>query len=366
MHDQNKKREHELEQEGANKVLRWVAGVVVALLALFIVGGGIYSIYALQPVNRHNEDVVSVHIPEGANNDEIAGILKKDGLIHNTTIFKLWLKAHSATNFQAGDFYISPSMNNKQIVSQLQGGGGRPIIGHVLVKEGQTIDEVGDTIAKKTKYSKKEFLALMKNKKFLESLEKRYPELLSSSMKKKDVRYHLEGYLFPANYDVYQGASLNELVTQMVEKENEVLKPYYSDIKKKHMTVQEVLTLASLVEREGVKDTDRRKIAGVFFNRLDAKMPLQSDISVMYALNKHKHSLSLKDVKVKSPYNLYIHKGYGPGPFNNPSLNSISAVLNPLDRDEDYLYFVANLKTGKVVFSHTLDEHEAKNVSFGQ
>lgn len=366
MQDQDKKREHELEQAGANKVMRWVTAVLAALLALIVIGGGIYTVYAMQPVNRHDENVVSVHIPEGATNDEIAGILKQDGLIHNTSIFKMWLKTHSVTNFQAGDFYISPSMNNKQIVSQLQGGGGRPIEGHVLVKEGQTVDEIGDTVAKNTKYSKKEFLALMKNKKFLASLEKRYPTLLSSSMKKKDVRYHLEGYLFPANYDVYQGASLDELVTQMVEKENEVLKPYYSDIKKKDLTVQQVLTLASLVEREGVKDTDRRKIAGVFFNRLDAGMPLQSDISVMYALNKHKHSLSLKDVKVKSPYNLYVHKGYGPGPFNNPSLNSISAVLHPLDRSENYLYFVADLKTGKVEFSHTLDEHEAKNASFGQ
>ena len=366
MQDQDKKREHELEQEGANKVLRWILGVISALIVVGVIGGGIYTVYALQPANRHNEQVVNVHIPDGATDDEIADILKKDGLIRNTTIFKAWLKTHSATNFQAGDFYISPSMNNKQIVSQLQGGGGRPVVGHVLVKEGQTIDQIGDTVAKNTKYSKKEFLALMKDKKFLNSLEKKYPTLLSSSMKKKNVRYHLEGYLFPANYDVYQGASLNELVTQMVEKENEVLKPYYSDIKKQHLTVQEVLTLASLVEREGVKDEDRRKIAGVFFNRLEAGMPLQSDISVMYALNTHKTSLSLKDVKVKSPYNLYVHKGYGPGPFNNPSLNSISAVLHPLDRSENYLYFVADLKTGKVEFSHTLDEHEAKNASFGQ
>ncbi|QNQ80181.1 endolytic transglycosylase MltG [Lactobacillus sp. PV034] len=366
MQDQDKQREHDLQREGSNKVMRWVASAVGIILALLVIGGGIYTVYALQPANRHDENVVSVHIPEGATNDEIAGILKKDGLIRNISIFKMWLKTHSVAGFQAGDFYVSPSMNNRQIVSQLQGGGGRPVVGHVLVKEGQTIDEIGNTIAKNTKYSKKDFLALMKNEKFLKSLEKRYPQLLSSSMKKNNVRYHLEGYLFPAKYDVYQGASLDELVTQMVEKENEVLTPYYSAIKKKHLTVQEVLTLASLVEREGVKDTDRRKIAGVFFNRLDAGMPLQSDISVMYALNKHKHSLSLKDVKVKSPYNLYVHKGYGPGPFNNPSLNSISAVLNPLDRDEDYLYFVANLKTGEVKFSHTLDEHEANNASFGQ
>lgn len=366
MFNQDKQKQQALEEKGAKKVTRWIVSIIGLVLVLFVLGGGIYTVYALQPVNRHNEDVVNVHIPEGATNSEIATILKKKGLIRNTAIFNMWMKTHSATNFQAGDFYLSPSMNNKELVSQLQGGGGRPVDGHVLVKEGQTIDSIADTVAKNTKYSRKQFLALMKDQDFIKTLADRYPQLLSSSMAKKNVRYHLEGYLFPAKYDVYQGASLKELVTQMVAKENDVLKPYYKDIKKKDLTVQEVLTLASLVEREGVKDKDRRMIAGVFFNRLDAKMPLQSDISVMYALNKHKHSLSLKDVKVKSPYNLYIHKGFGPGPFNNPSLNSISAVLNPEDRSANYLYFVADLKTGKVYFSHTLDQHLQRNSSLGQ
>ncbi|WP_297819100.1 endolytic transglycosylase MltG [uncultured Lactobacillus sp.] len=365
MLDPEKKRQYDLQKKGANKVTRWIASIIGIIFVAVILFGGIYTVYALQPANRHDQNVVEVHVPEGATNSEIASLLKQKGLIRNVAVFNMWLKSHSASGFQAGDFYLSPSMNNKEIVNQLQGGS-RPITGHVLVKEGQTIDSIATTVSKNTKYSRKQFLALMKNEKFLKSLEKKYPQLLTSSMQSKDVRYHLEGYLFPAKYDVYQGASLNELVTQMVEKENEILKPYYKAIKKKHLTVQEVLTLASLVEREGVKDSDRRKIAGVFFNRLDADMPLQSDISVMYALNKHKHSLSLKDVRVKSPYNLYIHKGFGPGPFNNPSLNSISAVLNPEDRSANYLYFVANLKTGKVYFSHTLDEHEQRNSSLGQ
>ena len=246
----------------------------------------------------------------------------------------------------------------------MQGGGGRPVVGHVLIKEGQTIDSIATTVGKNTKYSRQDFLKLMKDQSFMKSLEKQYPKLLTSSMNSKGVRYHLEGYLFPAKYDVYQGASLKELVNQMVDKTDQVLQPYYSSIKKKHLTVQEVLTLASLVEREGVKSKDRRMIAGVFYNRIKANMPLQSDISVMYALNKHKHSLTLKDIKVKSPYNLYVHKGYGPGPFNNPSLDSISAVLNPIK--SNYLYFVANLKTGKVYYNENYEEHLKRNSSLGQ
>ncbi|MBD5429913.1 endolytic transglycosylase MltG [Lactobacillus sp.] len=364
--DKKKRKQRELEQQASKKITRWILSIIGGVILLAVLGTGIYTAYALQPVNRHNEDVVSVHIPEGATNSQISQILKKKNLIHSSRIFNIWLKLHSESNFQAGDFYVSQSMNNKQIVSQLQGGGDRPVKGHVLVKEGQTIEDIATTVSKNTKYSRKEFLALMKDESFMKTLEKRYPKLLASSMASKNVRYHLEGYLFPAKYDVYQGASLKELVTQMVEKTNEVMTPYYSTIKKKHLTVQKVLTLASLVEREGVTTKDRRKIAGVFFNRLAAGMPLQSDIAVMYALNKHKNSLTIKDTKVKSPYNLYVHKGYGPGPFNNPSLDSITAVLNPADRSEDYLYFVANLKTGKVYYSHTYDEHLKRNSSLGQ
>ena len=160
-------------------------------------------------------------------------------------------------------------------------------------------------------------------------------------MAKKNVRYHLEGYLFPATYEVYKDSTLKELITEMVKTTDQNLQPYYATMKNKKLSVQQTLTLASLVEREGVTASDRQKIAGVFFNRLDI------DMTHLYN----------KDTKVDSPYNLYVHSGYGPGPFNSPSLQSITAVLNPADRDQGYLYFVANLKTGKVYYSKTFEQH---------
>jgi UPF0755 protein len=361
-----KKAAYQREQQAAGKITRWIGSTLIGLLVLILIVGGLYVHHAMQPVDRHSYRYVAVNIPVGATNREIADILQEKHVIHSAKVFNLWLKVKSESNFQAGKFYVSPSMNTQQIVRQLQGSGSRPISGYLLVREGETIDQIGTAIAKSTNYSKKDFLALMKNQKFINKLAKKYPKLLTSSMKSKHVRYHLEGYLFPARYEIYRGASLKELVEQMVAKTNQVLLAYYSQIKRKGLTVHQVLTLASLVEREGVKTSDRRKIAGVFFNRLDAKMPLQSDISVMYALNKHKHSLTIKDTKVKSPYNLYKHKGYGPGPFNSPSLNSISAVLHPADRSSNYLYFVADLKTGKVYYSHTLNQHLKRNASLGQ
>ncbi|HAX1447431.1 TPA: endolytic transglycosylase MltG, partial [Enterococcus faecium] len=183
----------------------------------------------------------------------------------------------------------------------------------------------------------------------------KFPELLESASKAENTKYRLEGYLFPATYDYYTSTSLKDLVIEMVNKTNTVMQNYYSAIKQKNLTVQEVLTLASLVEKEGVKENDRKNIAQVFFNRIKANMPLQSDISVLYALGEHKELVTYEDTAVDSPYNLYTNTGYGPGPFDNPSEEAIKAVLEPAEND--YYYFVADTSTGNVYFAKTYEEH---------
>ncbi|WP_375708073.1 endolytic transglycosylase MltG [Companilactobacillus sp. RD055328] len=356
------------EKKVANKIILWIVGVI-AFLALIV---GIFTYHyvhtSLQPLDKNDKTEVVVNVPIGSSTKEIAAILQKEKVIKSATVFNYFVKTHSYTDFQAGYYNFQPSMTLEHIVSLLQKGGtSEPqgtAIAKVLVKEGVTVEQVGDAIAKKTKFSKKDFLSLMKDKTYMKELETKYPELLKSSLASEDVRYNLEGYLFPATYNVVKGMTLKQLVTSMVEKANSEYAPYFSTIKEKGLTVQQAITLASLIEREGVTEKDRKKISGVFFNRIDANMPLQSDISVMYALNKHKHSLTNKDTSVDSPYNLYINAGYGPGPFNNPSISSLQAVVNPTD--SNYLYFVANLKTGKVYYSKTYDQHLSKNASLGQ
>lgn len=358
------------EKKVANKIIFWIVGVV-ALLAIVV---GIFTYHyvhsSLQPLDKNNTEEVVVNVPIGSSTKEIAATLQKDKVIKSATVFNYFVKTHSYSDFQAGYYNLKPSMTLEHIVSLLQkGGSSEPQgkqIAKVLIREGVTVEQVGDVVAKNTKFSKKEFLNLMKDKDYMNELEKKYPQLLKSSLDSKDVRYNLEGYLFPATYGVVKGMTLKQLVNSMVEKTNTEFAPYYKSISDKNLTVQQALTLASLIEREGVTQKDRRKISGVFFNRIDVGMPLQSDISVMYALNKHKHSLTNKDTSVKSPYNLYKNAGFGPGPFNNPSLQSLQAVLNPSDRDKSYLYFVANLKTGKVYYSTTYDQHLSTNSSIGQ
>ncbi|WP_125590427.1 endolytic transglycosylase MltG [Companilactobacillus jidongensis] len=358
------------ERSVANHIAYWIVGVIAVLAVVVAIIGFNYVNSSMQPYDSSSKSDVVVNIPVGSSSKEIAKKLEQDKVIKSASVFNFYIKAQNYTDFQAGYYTFKQSWSLSQVVKQLQKGGSSEPKGTasntVLVREGVTIDQIGDQIQKSTSFKKKDFLKLMKDESYLKSLQKKYPQLLDSTMAKNNVRYHLEGYLFPATYGVYSGLTLKELVNQMVQKEDEEMQSYYATIKEKGLTVQEVLTLSSLVEREGVTNKDRKKIAGVFFNRIDINMPIQSDISVMYALNTHKTKLYNKDLAVKSPYNLYKHAGYGPGPFNQPSLQSIEAVLNPSERDQDYLYFVADLKTGKVYYSHTLAEHEAKTASLGQ
>lgn len=340
---------------------------VVSLLVILAVAIGIIGYHyfqtALKPLDTHNQNVVQVHVPMGATSNKIGQILQDKKIVKSGMVFNYYVKSHKFTNFRAGYYQLKPSMTLKTIANQLQqGGSAEPVqsaTGKVLLREGETIDQLAKEIPKQTDFTKKEFLSLMTNKKFFNQLAAKYPRLLSSAKKAKHVRYRLEGYLAPATYQAGKKMTLKDIVTSMVAKMDQNLQGQYQTIKKNKLTVQETLTLASLVEREGVNQKDRNKIAGVFLNRIKANMALQSDISVQYALKTTKKTLTYKDLKVKSPYNLYVHTGYGPGPFDNPSVSSIKAVLHPAARSKGYYYFIANTKTGKVYFSKTYNQHQA-------
>lgn len=341
-----------------------MVGVVLMIMILVAVVGSVgyrYFESAKKPLDPKSTKVIEVKIPIGSTNKQIGSILEDKKVIKSGFVFDYYAKTSKRSGFKAGYYQLKPSMSLGKIADELEkGGSSHPFgSGKVLVREGITVDQIGDVIQKNTRFKKKEFLKLVNDQEFLNELKDKYPALLTSAVDAKEVRYKLEGYLYPATYFVQKNETLKQLVEQMVSKTNEVLTPYYGRISQKKMSVQQVLTLASLVEREGVTPEDRYKIAGVFENRLEKDMMIQSDISVLYALGKHKAHVTFKDLKVDSPYNLYKNKGMGPGPFNNPSIDSVKAVLNPVYKDKEYLYFIANMKTGKVYFSKTYAEHLA-------
>ncbi|EMF0393879.1 aminodeoxychorismate lyase [Enterococcus sp. AZ078] len=339
--------------------------ILVIVLTLLIIGGVLgFTIYryvdsGLKPLDPKNDQLVQIEIPSGSSNKQIGEILEQDQVIKSGIVFNYYTKFKNMTGFQAGYYQMAPNMTLDEIGKQLQEGGTseptKVADGKVVIPEGYDIEQIAARVAKVTGKDKQEFLDLMKDETFFNELYKKFPDLLDSASKAQNVKYRLEGYLFPATYDYYKKMSLKDLVVQMVNKTNSVLQPYFTTIKQKNMTVQEVLTLASLVEKEGIKENDRKNIAQVFFNRIKADMPLQSDISVLYALGEHKETVSYKDTAVDSPYNLYTNTGYGPGPFDNPSEAAIEAVLEPTQND--YYYFVADINKGDVYFAKTYEEH---------
>lgn len=356
----SEKNQRRLQRSKEDKI---VNKIVLIVVLVFLVIGGIlgFSAYryvtsSLQPLDPDDTEKVTIVIPSGSSNKAIGEVLEDENIIKSGMIFNYYTKFNNLTGFQAGTYHFSPNMTLEAISEQLQKGEGSVTSdAKVTIPEGFDVDQIGDALAEATNISKDDFLALMESDEFFEKMKATYPDLLASAGDAQGVRYRLEGYLFPATYDYYTGNTLEEVVTQMVDKSNAVMSKYFDQIAQKEMTVQEVLTLASLVEKEGSKLEDRKNIAQVFFNRLAIDMPLQSDISILYALGEHKELVTYEDTQVDSPYNLYVHTGYGPGPFNNPSEEAIQAVLDPTPNN--YYYFVADIHTQEVYFAETYEQH---------
>lgn len=353
-----KRAERRKEDRVVRKIVYVLTIGILIVAGVLAISGYNYVSAGLKPLDRNDKKLVQVEVPSGSSNRQIGDILEDGDVIRDGMVFNFYTKFKNLTNFQAGYYQFSPNMTLDQISKELQqGGSAEPLddASKLTIPEGYDVDQIASLVAKKTDFKKDDFIKVIKDEKFFDQLKAQYPDLLTDAGNAKDVRYRLEGYLFPATYNVHKSKSLEDLVTQMVDTTNQVLAPYYSKIKEKGMTVQEVMTLASLVEKEGVTQSDRKNIAQVFFNRIATGMPLQSDISILYALGEHKEFVYNKDLEVDSPYNLYKNTGYGPGPFDNPSQEAILAVLEPTDND--YVYFVADISTGKVYYAKTYEEH---------
>ncbi|MCD1277325.1 hypothetical protein FOA32_001186 [Streptococcus sinensis] len=366
-----------------NKVAR---NIVLTVLLIVLIGVGVtgfvgynYFSSALKPIDANSTEYVTVEIPAGSNSKEIGEILEKNGLIKNAQVFNLYSKIRSYGNYQSGYYNLQKSMDLDSIAKQLQEGGTEtpqpPVLGKITIPEGYTLEQIAETVTAnaaatskknaKTPFNKEDFLNKVQDEDFIAKMLAKYPQLLATLPgKDSGVKYRLEGYLFPATYEYGKETTVEELIDQMLAAMNTNLSQYYSIIESKNLTVNEVLTLASLVEKEGSTDQDRKDIASVFYNRLNQAMPLQSNIALLYAQGKLGKKTTLKedaeiDTNIDSPYNVYKNQGLMPGPVDSPSLSALEATINP--SKTDYLYFVANVETGVVYFANTYEEH-AKNV----
>ncbi|HFI0141363.1 TPA: endolytic transglycosylase MltG [Streptococcus suis] len=373
-HSKNKQK-----RKKQDRTAKRIVAVVMSLVVVFFLATCTFGFFwvksSLEPINTEATKTIQVEIPEGSSTKEIANILFENDLIKNATVFNYYSKIKSYNNYQSGFYNLSQSMSLDDLAKALQESGTPTAqeepAGKVLIVEGYTLTQIANSVTlnaktddktDKTPFTSEEFLATVTNQEFIDRMVATYPNLFASlPAADSGVIYRLEGYLFPAVYDYYDDATIEDLVEQMISTTDARLQPYYEAIANKNLTVNEVLTLASLVEKEGSTDEDRRNIASVFFNRLNAEMPLQSNIAILYAQGKLGEETTLAedtniDTSIESPYNIYWRAGLMPGPVDSPSLSAIEAVLNA--NATDYYYFVADVTTGTVYFANTIEEHD--------
>ena len=333
---------------------------MIALLVIVLVGGFFTWNYIkgeTQPVDTAQTELVSFEIEQGASVKEVSKALEKEGIIRNSKLFNFYLKFKNVSGFKSGLYHVSKSMTLDEIIAELSGQGKDKDQNatKVLIREGEQLTEIAKEVEKSTKYSAEDFMAKVQDEDFLRYLVQKFPKLLTQSYNGYQVKYVLEGYLFPATYDMNDSKTLQMLITEMVAKTDDVMSKYYDKILASDYTLQEIMAMASLIEKEGTKLEDRKKISSVFHNRIKENMKLQTDVSVQYALGEHKEALSLEDLEVDSPYNLYQNYGVGPGPYNSPSEDAIVAALEP--EKTDYLYFLADIHTKEIYYAKTYEEH---------
>ena len=350
------------------------------LIFLGLISAGAYFGYqyvqsSLQPVDASSKQYVTVQIPEGANVQTIGSTLEKSGLIKHGVIFAFYAKYKNYSDLKSGYYNLQKSMSTEDIIHELQKGGTaeaqEPALANLTIPEGYTIDQIAQVVGQlqgefKEPLTADAFLAKVQDENFISQEVAKYPSLLESlPTKESGVRYRLEGFLFPATYSIKESTTIESLIDEMLAAMDKTLTPHYSAIKSKNLTVNELLTIASLVEKEGAKTEDRKLIAGVFYNRLNLGMPLQSNIAILYAQGKLGQKISLADdagidTTINSPYNVYTKAGLMPGPVDSPSLDAIEASINQTKSDN--LYFVANVTDGKVYYAATQEEHD-RNVA---
>ena len=333
---------------------------MIALLVIVLVGGFFTWNYIkgeTQPVDTAQTELVAFEIEQGASVKEVSKALEKEGIIRNSKLFNFYLKFKNVSGFKSGLYHVSKSMTLDEIIAELSGQGKDKDQNatKVLIREGEQLTEIAKEVEKSTKYSAEDFMAKVQDEDFLRYLVQKFPKLLTQSYNGYQVKYVLEGYLFPATYDMNDSKTLQMLITEMVAKTDDVMSKYYDKILASDYTLQEIMAMASLIEKEGSKLEDRKKISSVFHNRIKENMKLQTDVSVQYALGEHKEALSLEDLEVDSPYNLYQNYGVGPGPYNSPSEDAIVAAMEP--EKTDYLYFLADIHTKEIYYAKTYEEH---------
>ena len=326
-------------------VLGVILGIIVALIATYFI--------LLTPSSKSNK-VITFTVKKGDGKEKIIDNLKDAKLIRSKYATIIYLVISGNKNLQAGTYEFSRDMSTQDIIKSLNSGDVikefKPSV-KVTLKEGVTLKEYLKLISDGTNIDFDEAIKKVNDKSFLKGLIADY-WFLTNDILDDDIYYALEGYLFPETYEFYKETTIEQVIRRILNVTNEKLSPLKEEIKKSKYSVHEIFTMASIAEKEANKYEDRKMVTQVINKRLELNMSLGMDVTSYYGVQKSmKETLTKIDLNDENPYNTRVTTfiGLPVGPICNPSLDSINAVLEPANTD--YVYFVADILTGKVYFA---------------
>lgn len=325
--------------------------ILIGLVTLAVVIVGVILISkAINP--QVEERVVVFTVAEGESTDLIVSRLAEDELISGTKQFYKLIDEQQAV-FYANDYQLNTVMTDEEVLTILASPTSNIENNKLVVIEGEVVVDIAEKLAKllETEVTSQQILDYWADVDVLKQMINDY-YFLTDEILDDRILFPLEGYFSPATYTVGKNDTMVSITEKMLDKTGEDLQKYKLS---EGYTYHKYLTLASVIQRETLHQSDKPDVAGVFVNRLAADMPLQSDITVLYAMQKHYEEVLYSHLEYESPYNTYLNAGLPPGPISNSDSYSIDAAFNPADND--YLYFFAKQDTGEVLFSKTYEEH---------
>ena len=354
--------------------LYWYSGlwnilrpILIACATLVVVIGLIYTgwtkIYDgfLSPMEPGSTEEVGFTVENGQSLTKVSNNLEAAGLIHNRSVFKYYCDfAGMGQKIQAGSYKLTRSMTMSEIADQLTTGDGNPIVRNITLIPGWTVEDFAEKLASDGVIADKDaFLELCKTGDAFTDYY--YIADVKATANASKRRYILEGYLAPNTYEVYMTATDEEILRKLLSQTEAVFPAdYQTRATELGMTMDEVVTLASLIEKEA-KAADFTKVSAVFHNRLTQNIKLGSDVTIHYITGVRKMNLTNSDLQIDSPYNTYKYAGLPVGPICNPSAEAITAALYPDETyvAENYLYFCSkDPESGELYFSKTQAEHD--------
>lgn len=357
--NKEKKKKYIARTEEAKTVRKIVAIIILSIILIFIIGGlsgFLYIKSALDPVDKNNDKPIKVMIPLGSSSSSIGNILEEHDVIKDARVFRFYTKFKNKSNFQAGEYTFTKSLSIDEIIDMLKDGKlvANPFYS-VTIPEGKTIDEIAELYAEELPFTKDEFLEVANDEDYINELMTKYPDFLEPDILQEDIRTPLEGYLYAATYSFYEEKpTIEAIIEEMLEKTVDIVTPYQEDILAKDLTIHEAITFASLVEKEARTEEQRKRIAGVFYNRLAKGMKLQTDPTVLYALGEHKDKVLYKDLEIESPYNTYYIETLPIGPISNFSKIAFESVVYPEESND--IYFLHD-DEGNIYYAEDYEEH---------